>query len=390
MALIAVLIICPLASGQSERSGSGAANCSQPELARRFQRASEALQSGSLDVAEQGFQSVLRCGPNAGAYANLGVVYMRRKDWAAATRALNQAARLAPSMTGVRLNLALIAFHQAKYEDAVPYLKTIVREQPTAVQPSYLLGLSYFFTQQYAPATTILHPLWSSLNNDLAYLYVVGLAADKARETQISEAAWGRLAEIGANTAQFHLLMGKADYNRGDPDKAIPEFQAAEKIDPALPFLHYNWGRAYVFINQYEEAKAEFLKDIAVEPEIPYNYEELGRVYDKLGDDVLAEQNFQKALKLDSQLPGSYFELAKIYERRGQIDQALKAVDSALALDSESNNLHYLRARLLQRMGKKAEAKSEFAEAKHLLDKHRGEDTLERQLANPELSFQSK
>ncbi len=68
----------------------------------------------------------------------------------------------------------------------------------------------------------------------------------------------------------------------------------------------------------------------------------------------------------------------------------LKAVDAALALDSESNNLHYLRARLLQRMGKKAESKIEFAEAKRLLDKHRGEDTMERQLANPELSFQSK
>ncbi len=315
---------------------------------------------------------------------------MRRQEWAAATRALKQASRLAPSMTGVRLNLALVAFRQGKYEDAVPYLKAIVKEQPASVQPAYLLGLSYFFTQQYAQATTTLQGLWPKLNNDLAYLYVVGLAADKAGETRISEAAWGRLTEIGANTAQFHLLMGKADYNRGDPDKAIPEFQAAAKIDPNLPFLHYNWGRAYVSIHQYEEAKAEFLKDIAVEPEIPYNYEELGRVYDKLGDDVLAEQNFQKALKLDSQLPGSYFELAKIYERRGRLDLALKAVDDALALDSESNNLHYLRARLLQRTGKNAEAKIEFAEAKRLLDKHRGEDTMERRLANPELNFQSK
>ncbi len=169
---------------------------------------------------------------------------MRRQDWAAATRALKQAARLAPSMTGVRLNLALVAFRQSKYEDAVPYLKRIVREQPTAVQPAYLLGLSYFFTQQYAQATTTLHGLWPTLNDDLAYLYVVGLAADKAGETQTSEAAWGRLAEIGANTAQFHLLMGKADYNRGDPDKAIPEFQAAEKIDPnfAVPSLQLGQG----------------------------------------------------------------------------------------------------------------------------------------------------
>ena len=47
-------------------------------------------------------------------------------------------------MTGVRLNLALVAFRQGKYEDAVPYLKAIVKEQPASVQPAYLLGLSYF------------------------------------------------------------------------------------------------------------------------------------------------------------------------------------------------------------------------------------------------------
>jgi tetratricopeptide (TPR) repeat protein len=387
--LVALSMVCPSLSEQSQKRGSGS-SCAQSDLASRFQAASKALQAGKLDPAERGFQSVLRCGPNAGAYANLGVVYMRNQDWAAATHALKQAARLAPSMSGVRLNLALVAFRQAKYEDAVPYLKTVVREQPTAVQPTYLLGLSYFFTQEYAQAATTLHAIWPSLDNDIAYLYVLGLAADKAGQNAVSEKAWGRLTEIGADTAQFHMLMGKAYYNRGDPDKAIPEFEAAEKLDPNLPFLHYNWGRAYVFINQYEEAKAQFLKDVALEPEIPYSYDELARVYDKLGDDTQAEANYQKALKLNSQVPDSYFGLAKIYERRGQLDQALKAVDTALALDAESNNLHYLRARVLQKMGKQTEAKAEFAEAKRLLDKHRGEDTLERQRENPELNFLSK
>lgn len=366
-----------------------AKNCSESEQASRFRAGSEALQAGDLDSAERKFQSVLKCQPNAGAYANLGVVYMRKQNWTAATRALKQAARLAPGMTGVRLNLALVAFRQGKYEEAVPVLKTVWREEPNAIQPAYLLGLSYFFTQKYSEAAKTLHGLWPSLKNDLTYLYVLGLAADKSAQSSLSETAWTRLAEIGADTAQFHLLMGKAYYNRGDPDKAIPEFEAAEKLDPKLPFLHYNWGQACVFINQYERAREQFLKEIALDPEVPFSYGELGRVYDKLGDDAAAERSFQQALKLGPQA-ASYFGLAKIYERRGQLDQALKEVNAAMALDSESTNLHYLRARLLQSLGKQAEAKTEFAEAKRLLEKHRGEDTMERRLANPELSFQSE
>ena len=277
----------------AQKAGTGGTNCAQAELAKRFQEGADALNAGSLDTAERQFRAVLRCGSNAGAYANLGVVYMRKQDWADATRALKEAARLAPAMTGVRLNLALVAFHRAKYEDAVPYLKSVVQEQPNSVQPAYLLGLSYFFTQQYVQASTTLQGIWASRNGDLAYLYVLGLAADKAGQTAISEKAWSQLEEIGSDTAQFHLLMGKALYNRGDPDKAMAEFEAADKLDPKLPFLHYSWGQAFVETNQYDQAKEQFLKDISVEPDIPYSYDELARVYDKLGDDVEAERNYR-------------------------------------------------------------------------------------------------
>lgn len=357
------------------------------ELGRQFQVATQEMQAGNLDAAEHGFLALLRCGPNASAYANLGVVYMRKHDWPAATRALKQAERLDPGMQGIRLNLALVAFRRSRYEEAIPYLQFLVRKEPDAVQPTFLLGLCYFFTDQYGKAALLLDRLWSSQSGDLTYLYVLGLAADKSQQKALSEKAWGRLADVGVNSAQFHMLMGRAFYNRGDPDKAIGEFQTADKIDPDLPFLHYHWGRAYVLINDYQKAKTQFLEDIALEPDIPYAYDELGRVYDKLGDDAAAEKSFQTALKLDSQLAGAYFGLAKIYERRGEVEKALKDIDAALKMDPESNNLHYMRARLLQRSGQEAKAKLEFAEAKRLLEKHRGEDTMERRLANPELNL---
>jgi Flp pilus assembly protein TadD len=47
-----------------------------------FQQGEAALNSGNLEEAERAFKAVLAFDPNsAGAYANLGVIYMRRKQW---------------------------------------------------------------------------------------------------------------------------------------------------------------------------------------------------------------------------------------------------------------------------------------------------------------------
>ena len=44
--------------------------------------------------------------PGAGAaYANLGVIAMRRKDWDHALALLRKAEKLAPKMAGIRLNI---------------------------------------------------------------------------------------------------------------------------------------------------------------------------------------------------------------------------------------------------------------------------------------------
>jgi len=61
--------------------------------AQIFQRGQEALSTGKLEDAERDFRAVLQADPQAGpAYANLGVVYMRRKQFGKALEELKKAA----------------------------------------------------------------------------------------------------------------------------------------------------------------------------------------------------------------------------------------------------------------------------------------------------------
>src|SRR5271169_2072221 len=83
------------------------------DLARLFQAGQDALNQGKLDDAGRDFQQVLALNPQVGgAYANLGVVYMRRKQWTKALEMLRKAEHLMPHEAGIRLNIGLAYYRQ--------------------------------------------------------------------------------------------------------------------------------------------------------------------------------------------------------------------------------------------------------------------------------------
>ena len=95
-----------------------------------FQKGQAALANGDLAAAEEAFQRVLSVDPNAGAaYANLGVVAMRRKQWDEALKDLRKAAKLSPKVAGIRLNIGLVEFRRGDYELAIAPFEFVVKAQ---------------------------------------------------------------------------------------------------------------------------------------------------------------------------------------------------------------------------------------------------------------------
>jgi tetratricopeptide (TPR) repeat protein len=265
----------------------------------------------------------------------------------------------------------------------------VVHDAPDSFQARYLLGLCYFFVERYGDAASTLEPLWSQASGQLNYLYVLGIAANKAGRADLEQRALSHLVEIGQNSPEFHLLMGKAHLNREEYDEAITELELAAKGDPSLPFVHFNLGMAYLKKQDLEHAKAEFLKDIAIEPDVTYNYDQLGQVYYLQQQDQEAEKMFRKALHLDSQLASSHFQLARVYQRENRYAEALTEVDAALKLDPDSPGIHYLRGQVLQRMGRVQEAKAEmqtFTEMSNAAREKRHQELESGPMPNPELT----
>lgn len=360
----------------------------------QFEKGQRALQDGDLAAAEEAFRQVLAVDSrSAGAYSNLGVIAMRRKDWDRALVLLGKAARLAPDVSGIRLNIGLAEFRRGDYAEAIPPLLSVVQDQPASEQARYLLGLCDLLTERYADAVTALEPLWQQKENDFMYLYVLSIAADGAAQKELSEKTLTRLVSVGGDSPEFHLMLGKAYLNRQETEKALEELERAASMDPNLPFVHFNLGIAYVRAGDNARGEQEFLQDIRIEPDVPDTYELLGEFYRRAGKDGEAEQYFHEALQRNPRMPGSLSGLAKIYLRKEQYQKALDTIDAALRLAPAAENLHFVRGQTLKKLGRGEEAEKELkmaAQARNAaVEKDRQADALdEGRVPNPELKQQ--
>jgi tetratricopeptide (TPR) repeat protein len=341
-------------NGASSAS-SGLANADPGQI---FRAGQNALNQNRLEEAERDFRRVLAIDPQAGAaYANLGVVYMRQKQWAKALEMLRKAQHLSPQLPGIRLNIGLAYYRQNEFLKAIPVFESVVRDQPDAVQPRHLLGLCYFFAERWADAANTLELLWAQESGQLSYLYVLSSAAHRAGQKELDERATAQLVKVGEGSPEFHLFMGKAHLNLEQYDLALSDFQAAAQANPKLTFVHFNLGLTYLKKQDYEQARDEFLQD----------------VYALMQQDGDAEKSYREALKRDPQLVNSYFGLAKIYQREEKYSAALTAIDTAGKLDPCRTDIHYVRGQVLLHMGRKEEGKKELETAVRIDNQKRAE-----------------
>jgi tetratricopeptide (TPR) repeat protein len=352
--LLFVVAGAVISSGQVSGAGAGAQTGARKpaeasaDPAEVFRRGQDALSRGDLDQAERAFRRVTQLDPRSGAaFANLGVVYMRRKQWSQALGMFETAKRLSPEMAGIRLNIGLAYYRQNEFLKAIPAFESVVREQPDALQPRYLLGLCYFFVERWADAAETLEPLWGQESGNFPYLYVLSNAAHRAGRAELDERASTQLVKVGNDSAQYHLFAGKYHLNREEFDLAIGELEAAARADPKLPFVHFNLGLAYLKKQQYKQARQEFLE----------------QVYWLIEDDKNAEKSYREALALDSRLANSHLGLARIYQRQQKYAAALAEADAALKADPARTDAHYIRGQLLLHLGRKEEAKKEMTAA---------------------------
>ena len=244
---------------------------------------------------------------------------------------------------------------------------------------------------RFAAAAKVLEPLWSVRSDDVLYLYLYDIAAVESGQKQLDEKILHRMIQVGGQTAEYHLILGKAFLNRFEVAEAKTELELAATVNPNLPFLHMNLGITYMRLGDNERAESEFRKDMELEPDLADNYQQLGVLFSRMQRDEDAEKAFHEALKRDAKNGDAYLGLAKLYQKQQKWNEALKLADVALRLSPEIHGGHFLRGRILSKLGREKEAQVEFAAAQKSIDTrlNKERDALEEgPIPNPELTKQ--
>jgi Tfp pilus assembly protein PilF/predicted membrane-bound dolichyl-phosphate-mannose-protein mannosyltransferase len=196
---------------------------------------------------------------------NLGTVYWKQGNVAAAERQWQEALRLAPRNAIILNNLGLLRSKQERYAEAVEYFQRAMRLKPLYTDPHLNLGVAYTEMAQLEKAelqlraAVALSPLRVDARNKLGRLY-----SDAGRLAE-AEAQFLRSVESEPNGTGYDGL-GAVYLRWGDRTRATRAFERAVAVDAYDSVAHFHLGKLYLEVGRREDALREYRAGLLTDP----------------------------------------------------------------------------------------------------------------------------
>jgi tetratricopeptide (TPR) repeat protein len=176
-----------------------------------------------------------------------------------------------------------------------------------------------------------------------AVFAAVALAA--AGATYARAAVWGDPMLLwqdnvrkSPNKSRGHENLAFQYYLRGSYDLAIPEFEAAARLEPATQILLVNWALAYDNSKQPERALEKLREAAKLPPPVnnspAHVYTQIAVVYARQSQWAEALDALATAEKLDASSPEIYLYRGKVYLATDRPGEAIAQYERVLAIDA--------------------------------------------------------
>jgi tetratricopeptide (TPR) repeat protein len=319
-----------------------------------------AEKSGQLDAALAEFQKATELDPQlAAGFADLGGVYIEKRDYAAAVPPLKRAIELSPNLeAGHRLlGYALLALGFAT--EAIPHLEQAHAEDA--------LGIALLDAGKLPEAVTVLQKALAQSPDDPELLYYYGRASgllskqvfdeleahfpDSARAHEMMAQDYAVLRDAPAaereffealrlrpQTAGLHLQLGELYARAQQWDKAEEQFRLETQMQPGSAEAFYRLGEARLQLGKFHEARAALVQSNQLREDMPETLYQLGKAAAMDGDDTVAQQSWEHLLSLEKNTAlaaQAHFGLAGIYRKQGKAADADREMEEFRKLQSK-------------------------------------------------------
>ena len=237
------------------------------------------FQHGYLQQAEESFLEVVAARPDdPDAYYNLGTLSLRRNDFPAARRYLQQALKLRPNYPEAWNNLGMMAAQEGRPEEAIDNF-----QQSLVLRPKYAVAL---------------------LN--LGNMYRRQRNFDKAQES-LSHAL-----ELQPEDPEINYSLGMLYAQQDQMQRASDYLRRAIELRPDYPEALNNLGVLFVRAKDYATAEQEFKTGIQVAPGYDQSYLNLARLYAMQSDKEQAREVLMELLRIQPQNQGAKNDLGRL------------------------------------------------------------------------------
>jgi tetratricopeptide (TPR) repeat protein len=332
-------------------------------LQSEFQAAKASLAAGDLASAENRYLDTVALGLRQLAQISLSLGEVDR-----AASYLDSALKLKPDDVDTQVDRAGVSFRKGEAAKARLLVESALSKQPSHARARGLLGRIYVFE---GDPDLAIQELKASIDlqadSDFETSYFLGIAYLTAKKLPEAEAWFQQLQNTMGESAALHMLFGRAYLVAKIPQKAIPEFRQAIKLDPRYPRAHGFLGYAYLEHFQeegYPQAREEFEKELKLHPDEYQVQELLGIANVNLRDFPAAEAALLHAARLHPQEASTYLYLGETYAATHRIKQAVEVLEKYVGMVGnpqedrlrEVSRAYYLLGQNLRRLGREEEA----------------------------------
>ena len=340
----------------------------QSPVEELFKRAVALQQQDKWPEAVSAWREYLAHAPrHAEAHANLGAALARQGNYEEAVASYQTALELNPRLTPVYYNLGLAHYRAGRYRRASDALSRFLASAPDSAAAHRLLGLALVESARDAEAAPHLETALAASPNDAAALYALGLAYVRLHSAKLQPTV-ERLAVLPGGDALSRLLAGQSLLAASNFAGALEAFQAAARLDAALPRLHFSLGVAYLRQGHNDEARSAFELELQQLPRDFWTLYYLAYLHETEGKLDLGRERVSQALEVEPRSADANALLGKILMKQGQAARAVAPLEIAVAEKPADSSTRFQLARAYQASGRTADAAREFAEVQRLKD----------------------
>jgi len=331
-----------------------------PAAVEKFQQASEAMRSGNLEAAGDGFTEVVTQAPSfAEGFMNLGLVREEQGRHPDAIAAFQKALQLKPKLRGANLFLGIAQYRSNQLDAALASVRKEAAAYPKDATAWMWVGVVALEKGSSEEASDALDQAAKLAPDNPDIFYHRGRA-----HLAVSKDSYSRMFQLDPKSWRVRELMAEANADAERHADAIAEYQEAIKLAPSEPRLHEQLGTEYRNAGKMQEAEEAFRKELEIDPSNAVAQYKLGVLLTEKGDAAQGKQAIEAALRARPGLGHADYNLGRAEMLLGNDRAAAEHFEKATQTDSDPDVLQqawYQLGTVFRSMQRTQEAQQAFA-----------------------------